>query len=67
VRADTLCASIHRLVPLIQPPETSTPDAWVEKWKVLDDSFELTIRALSKIWAKALGLWNQASSDRLKS
>lgn len=47
--------TIHRLLPLIQPPGTTMPTAWIEKWKVLDDSFELTIRALSKDLGKSVG------------
>jgi hypothetical protein len=50
-----VCWTIHRLLPLIQPPDTSMPDAWVEKWEVLDDSFELTIRSLSKDLGKGVG------------
>lgn len=50
-----VCWTIHRLLPLIQPPNTSMPDTWVQKWMTLDDSFELTVRALSTDCGKGVG------------
>jgi hypothetical protein len=43
-----VCWTIHRLLPQIQPPGIRLPNSWAEKWKVVDESHELTVRALSK-------------------
>lgn len=38
----------HRLIPCLQTPGVALPDAWKEKWQVLDDSFETVARAVSE-------------------
>lgn len=45
----------HRLIPALQPPGVSLSDAWKEKWRVLDDSFELTVKALTEEGGKPIG------------
>jgi hypothetical protein len=35
---------VHRLTPVIQPPGVPLPADWMEKWRVLDDSFEITVK-----------------------
>ena len=37
----------HRLIPAVQPPSTPLPSAWKEKWRIIDDSFERSVEALS--------------------
>ncbi|MEO7861921.1 MAG: hypothetical protein ABIU05_16090 [Nitrospirales bacterium] len=45
----------HRLIPNLQLPGIPLSDAWKEKWRVLDDSFELVSRALTEEGGKAIG------------
>lgn len=45
----------HRLVPLIQPPNVPFSDVWKEKWRVLDESFEVTVFSLTGQLGKAIG------------
>ncbi|BCG04742.1 hypothetical protein PPGU19_093100 (plasmid) [Paraburkholderia sp. PGU19] len=46
---------VHRLTPAIQPPGVPLPDEWKEKWRVLDDSFEITAHSLTKQLGKKIG------------
>ncbi|MGI9047615.1 MAG: hypothetical protein ACR2FI_12705, partial [Burkholderiales bacterium] len=45
----------HRLVPLVQPPGIPLPDRWKEKWRMLDESFEITVESLTKQLGKNIG------------
>ena len=45
----------HRLFPAIQTPGASFPEAWNQKWEVLDDSFARTIESLTKSLGKNIG------------
>jgi hypothetical protein len=40
--------TLHRLLPTIQPPEGPMPDEWKNKWAIVDDSFEIGVRSLTK-------------------
>lgn len=42
----------HRLVPALQPPGVLLSDAWMDKWRVLDDSFEITVNSLTQLGKK---------------
>lgn len=46
---------VHRLTPAIQPPGVPLPAAWGEKWRVLDDSFEITVHSLTQQLGKKIG------------
>lgn len=46
---------VHRLTPAIQPPGVPLPAAWMEKWRVLDDSFEITVHSLTQQLGKKVG------------
>jgi hypothetical protein len=46
---------LHRLIPNLQPPSVPLPDAWKEKWRLLDDSFELMVKALTEDCGKPIG------------
>lgn len=45
----------HRLIPALQPTSISLSDAWKAKWRVLDESFEQMVMALTKENKKAIG------------
>lgn len=46
---------LHRLVPLLQPPDAPLSYTWVEKWLILDDSFEQTVHSLTTQLGKSIG------------
>jgi len=46
---------LHRLTPAIQPPGVPLPAAWMEKWRILDDSFEITVHSLTQQLGKKIG------------
>jgi hypothetical protein len=46
---------VHRLTPAIQPPGVPLPEAWMEKWRVLDDSFEIVVHSLTQQLGKKIG------------
>ncbi|MBI5450122.1 MAG: hypothetical protein HY940_02080 [Gammaproteobacteria bacterium] len=46
---------VHRLTPAIQPPGAPLPASWMEKWRVLDDSFEITVHSLTQQLGKNIG------------
>lgn len=46
---------VHRLTPAIQPPGVPLPASWMEKWRVLDDSFEITVHSLTQQLEKKIG------------
>ncbi|CAG9932497.1 hypothetical protein [Candidatus Nitrotoga arctica] len=46
---------VHRLTPAIQPPGVPLPEAWMKKWRVLDDSFEITVHSLTQQLGKKIG------------
>ena len=45
----------HRLVPLLQPPGIPLPDTWVEKWRLIDQSFEFVTESLTRQCGKKIG------------
>lgn len=45
----------HRLMPALQFPGVPLPEAWKEKWRVLDASFEQIVNALTKQCEKPIG------------
>jgi hypothetical protein len=45
----------HRLLPLIQPPGNLFPQKWREKWRIVDDSFEVTVFSLTGQLGKSIG------------
>ena len=45
----------HRLIPLVQPPDIPLTDAWKEKWRIIDESFEITVFSLTKQLGKNVG------------
>lgn len=46
---------LHRLIPLLQPPDAPLSDAWKEKWQILDESFEQTVHSLTTQLGKPIG------------
>ncbi len=46
---------VHRLTPALQPPGVLLPEAWTDKWRILDDSFELTVNSLTAQMGKRIG------------
>lgn len=46
---------VHRLTPALQPPGVPLPAAWMEKWRVLDDPFEITVHSLTQQLGKKIG------------
>src|SRR3546814_1972155 len=46
---------LHRLIPNMRPSEVLLSNAWLEKWQILDDSFEQTVHSLTKELGKAIG------------
>jgi len=45
----------HRLIPLVQPPGIPLPEAWREKWRIIDESFAETVESLTKQSGKKIG------------
>lgn len=45
----------HRLIPALQPPGVSLPAGWKEKWRVIDESFEISVESLTKQLGKTIG------------
>jgi len=45
----------HRLVPMMQAPDAGLPDAWRQKWRVVDESFEIMVNSLTEQSGKAIG------------
>ena len=54
-RFTEVCWTIHRLIPMMQPPGVLMPDDWAARWKVVDDSHELAVVALSADLGKKIG------------
>lgn len=46
----------HRLIPLVQLQDVPFPDAWKEKWWLIDESFELSVDSLTKQLGKDIGV-----------
>ena len=46
---------VHRLVPALQPHDKQLPETWMEKWRILDDSFEITVNSLTEQLGKKIG------------
>lgn len=46
---------LHRLVPLLQPPDAPLSGAWTEKWQILDESFEQSVHSLTTQLGKPIG------------
>jgi hypothetical protein len=46
---------LHRLIPVLQPPDAPLPDEWTEKWQILDESFEQSVHSLTEQLGKAIG------------
>lgn len=46
---------VHRLTPALQPPGVPLPEAWMNKWRILDDSFEVTVNSLTQQLGKEIG------------
>ncbi|HKX94598.1 MAG TPA: hypothetical protein VJM48_07835 [Methylibium sp.] len=47
--------TVHRLLPSVQPPEAPMPKEWADRWALVDDSFEIAVRSLSKDLGKRVG------------
>ena len=45
----------HRLLPMIQPSEVPLGDSWKEKWRTIDEVFELMVNSLTKELGKKIG------------
>ncbi len=45
----------HRLIPNVQPFDAPLPLGWQEKWRIIDDSFEKVVSALSSEGGKIIG------------
>ncbi len=45
----------HRLVPMVQPAGVPLPDSWREKWKLIDESFEICVHSLTEQLGKKIG------------
>jgi hypothetical protein len=45
----------HRLIPAIQPPAVPLSEIWREKWRVIDESFELMVISPTKQFGKRFG------------
>lgn len=45
----------HRLIPAVQPLGIPLPDGWKEKWRVIDESFEISVESLTKQLGKTIG------------
>ena len=46
---------VHRLIPALQLPDMPFPADWAEKWRTIDDSFEITVHSLTKQLGKKIG------------
>jgi len=46
---------LHRIVPMLQPPDAALSAAWVDKWQILDESFEQAVHSLTEQCGKAIG------------
>ncbi len=46
---------VLRLMPLIQPQQAPFPTSWQDKWKIVDDSFEITVSSLTEQCGKPIG------------
>lgn len=46
---------VHRLVPAVQPPGIPLSNGWKEKWRVIDESFEISVESLTKQLGKNIG------------
>lgn len=54
-RASEFQWMLHRLLPMLQPPGVQLPSLWEGKWRVIDESFEAMVKALSQGNAKTIG------------
>lgn len=45
----------HRMLPLIQLPGHVLTETWKEKWRIVDDSFEVIVSSLTEELGKAIG------------
>ena len=46
---------VHRLIPVLQPPNILFPNDWAHKWQVLDESFKVTVNSLTEQLGKKIG------------
>lgn len=44
----------HRLIPTLQPG-VPLPDGWKQKWRIVDESFEISVESLTKQLGKTIG------------
>ncbi len=56
--------TLHRLLPNIQPSEGPMPREWCDKWAIVDNSFEIVVRSLSKDLKMKIG---DAYADFMKA
>ena len=54
-RLSDIAWMLHRLLPLLQPPNIELPLPWAEKWRALDDSFRYFINELTAQLGKTVG------------
>jgi hypothetical protein len=45
----------HRLLPPTQPPTIHVAADWADKWRVIDDSFEIMVNSLTVQLGKKIG------------
>ena len=46
---------VHRLLPLVQSTAAPLSGTWQEKWRTLDDSFEIVVLSLTEQFGKQIG------------
>jgi len=46
---------VHRLIPLMVPAGMALSQDWAEKWRIIDDSFEIAVFSLTKQLGKPIG------------
>lgn len=47
--------AVHRLLPAVQPSEAPMPKEWAQRWALVDESFDIAVRSLSKDLGKKIG------------
>lgn len=47
--------AVHRLLPAVQPPGVPMQKEWADRWALVDESFEIAVRSLSKELGKKVG------------
>ncbi|MEK6806920.1 MAG: hypothetical protein AABY95_09775 [Pseudomonadota bacterium] len=45
----------HRLLPAVQPPGIVIPEPWPEKWRIIDESFQIMVNSLTEQLGKPVG------------